>query len=382
MADALLVTGCYRSGTTVVEKILNMHREATVASQPFPILYFVSKERFDASIGIRRRYPLDHLFLEDAYGPDDLASFLDRDVLGADALDDFVRRMHDYREGLWTPAILDVLEGLQPGTFFEMHAQLRDRISRLFPKPNARFVGSKEVLVEEMALPLLAKGCRGVFVIRDPRAMIASLNFRVRDNLTGGMRPVLYSLRAWRKSVALTIAACVRGSGHRVRYEDLVRDQRGTLQGLTDFLGLEPYPDDAFAEGIRDQLGEPWRGNSSFADQRGISTTSLETWAERLPAPVQHFIEAVCEPEMRLLGYPLRASEAERERALAGYRDPFESIHASFPADYSRDPSRIAAERERLRLLHEGVRDPSKKRTWFITPEVYDALAAGRLPTP
>lgn len=373
---SILVTGCYRSGTTVVEKILNMHPAVTVASQPFPILYFLSKERFNRSIGVERRYPLDHLFLEDAYTAEDLDAFLNTDVLDRSALAELVRRMREYHEGLWTPEILDVLEPLCPGTFFDLHAQLNQRVDRLFPKPGALYVGSKEVLVEELADPLVRQGCRVVFVVRDPRAMISSLNFAVRDNKTGMPRPVLYSLRAWRKSVALAIAGVARGGVCLVRYEDLVHDVRGKLAKLTGFLEVDTFADDALAGGIRDQHGNPWRGNSSFADQDGVSTRSVGAFAERLPLVVRNFIEVVCAPEMALLGYAARETNSDHERALATYCDPFESLHPSFPPDYSSDPARIVAERERLRLLRAGLGDPAEMCRWFLAPEAYEGLAA------
>ena len=78
MAPAyLLVTGCYRSGTTLLEKLLHAQPSACIASQAFPVLFFMAKEAFLSSRGIDRRYPLDHLFLEDAYSSDEWVSFLD-----------------------------------------------------------------------------------------------------------------------------------------------------------------------------------------------------------------------------------------------------------------------------------------------------------------
>lgn len=371
----LLVTGCYRSGTTVVEKILNMHPTVTLASQPFPVLYILVKELFNRQIGIERRYPLDHLFLEDAYTPEELGAFLETRALGPEDIEEFIRRMRGYTNGLWTPQILDYLGELVPGTFHQLFAQLNGFIQRLLPSPDARYVGGKEVLVEEYA-PLLAwRGCRIVFVVRDPRAMIASLNFGDRDNLAGGPRPVLFSARAWRKSVALALTAHPTGNSVTVRYEDLVLDRSATLHRLTEFLQIEPCSENFLDQGITDQFGARWRGNSSFFDQSGVSARSLDTWRERLPEPVVHFIEAVCAPEMRLMGYPLCSTGRDRERALDLYRDPFECIHRSFPADYSSNPARIAAERQRLAYLETGLPDASEQRKWFLSPAAWQALS-------
>lgn len=372
--QTILVTGCYRSGTTVVEKILNMHPSITVASQPFPILYFMVKERFNQSIGIEKRYPLDHLFLDNSYTPEEFNNFLKKYILDEAALKEFSQRMSNYSSGLWTPEILDILDTLKTGSFFDVYEQLNWCIARLFPAPEQRYIGSKEVLIEEFAQPLVGIGTKIIFVIRDPRAMIASLNFRVRDNLTGGLRPILYSLRAWRKGVALAIAATQRGGACMIRYEDLVSDQKATLTKLTDFLAVSPYAANTFVNGITDQRGEPWTGNSSFSDQKGISHSSLKAFAEHLPLSTQNFIEALCAPEMRLLGYQNTGSLTDHEQAISNYRDHFESVHKSFPADYSSNPKRIAEERKRLLMLEEGLTDSNAQRKWFIAPEAYSAL--------
>jgi hypothetical protein len=370
----LLVTGCYRSGTTVLEKVLNMHSAITLASQPFPVLYFLSKERFNRSIALTRRYPLDHLFLEDAYSAEEFEDFLGRDILDSQALQEFRKRMNAYSNGLWTPRILDLLGDLMPGNFFDLYTQLNQLIAILLQGQGSRFVGGKEVLVEEFARPLVNFGARVIFVVRDPRAMIASLNFRDRDNLTGEPRPVLYSLRAWRKSVALALTASKLGNAILIRYEDLVMHNASVLQDLTNFLAIDPYPERAFASGIIDQQGKPWRGNSSFFDQSGISSNSLETYHQRLPKEVQSYIEVLCAPEMKLMNYETSNLTPRREFTLENFRDPFSQIHPNFKSNYSYESARLATERQRLKYLSDGISDPREQIRWFITTEAYSAL--------
>lgn len=378
-AAPLLITGCYRTGTTIVEKIVNMHPHALVASQPFPVLYFQVKERFNRQIGLDPRYPLGHLFLESAYAPWQFDQFLENCHMDADQLASFCGGMVAYPQGLWTPEMLGILEQLTPAKFFEVYSQLIDCVGQLFPSSGARYVGGKEVLVEEYARFLIAKGARVIFVVRDPRAMITSLNFRDRDNLTGDHRPVLYSLRIWRKSVALALEALESGRALLVKYEDLVLNQKKTLSRITEFLDLEPYAKGAFDQGITDQYGRQWRGNSSFADRKGIYENSVRKFEERLPEAVRDFIEMLCLPEMELLGYePLGALEFD-ERIVEGYADSFETIHKSFPSDYSSDSERLANEIERIRLLSGGgqLLDEEEQRKWFITTSAYRVLKEG-----
>lgn len=379
----LLVTGCYRSGTTVLEKLLHAHPRLIVASQPYPVLYFFAKGLFLAERGLERRYPLDHLFLEDGYAPRDLHDFLDRTVLGPERIADFFDRMERYEEGLWTPEMLRFRERIRPGTFLEVCRQLDACIAELFPKPEPRLVGGKEVLVEEYVPYLLARGRSVILSVRDPRAMIASLDFRDRDNLTGADRPVLYSLRAWRKSVAFALGCEGEPGFAWLRYEDLVSDPTGRLAGLTARLGLEPHPPSALEGGIRDQRGEPWEGNSSFAAQAGVSSGPLSAWRRKLPEEMVAYVETVCLPEMRALGYGTEVVRDFDAGVLERYRDPFASIHQRFPADYSAAPHRVAHEKERYALLQDAQGDlpEAEARRWFVHPRasrrLRAALAAG-----
>lgn len=373
--DQLLITGCYRSGTTLVEKLVNMHPKATVASQPFPVLFFIFKERFNQIMGIKRRYPLDHLFLEDAYSNQDFNKFLRTYSVDKETLREFSLRMRDYTEGLWTPEIIELLGLLEPGTFFDIYNSLLDMIATIYSADEGSVVGTKEVLVEEYTPAMIEHDVKVIFVVRDPRDMITSLNFRVRDNLTGKNRPILYSLRAWRKGIAFAYAAAIRNQGCMVRYEDLVTDQKATMSKITNYLGIDEFNRDAFNSGLVDQSGASWKGNSSFTDQNGISDKSLSTYKKYLPQGVVSFVETVCGPEMKILGYHENDNIDGLEDIIRTYRDPFDSFHGKFSEGYSHNQDRLLMEKERLITLKRGVVDEKMLRKWFITPEIYSAMS-------
>lgn len=372
MPAELLVTGCYRSGTTLLEKLLHTHPAACVASQPFPVLYAYVKGLFDESRGLVRRYPLSHRFLESAYADADLAAFLDRRSLTSADLDAVFEQMSRYTEGLWTPEILGARPAIRSGTFLDVYRQLMRAVLRLFPKDEIRVIGSKEILVEEYVPYLLGKGVHVVIIVRDPRDMVASLNFSERDNSTGGDRPVLYSMRIWRKSVATAIAFEGHPRFHWVRYEDLVAHPQPVMTDLCGFLGLPAFTEDSLAGPLRDQRGRDWGGNSSFRDQAGVSRSSVGRFGSLLPPAVQSLIETVAAPEMQLLGY---AASPPDPAALALYRDPFAEVHAKFPPDYSADPVRVRDELTRLEWLRscEALSDAEARR-WFVYPEAYRRL--------
>ena len=372
----LLVTGCYRSGTTLLEKLLHLQPQVTVASQPMPALYHVVKQRFLDARGLQRRYPLDHLFLEDAYTAEDLAAFLASYRLDDRDLDEVFAQLSRHAEGHWTPEIAGMRKAFAPGTFLRQLEVLRACIARLFPRAEPqRFVGSKEILCEELVPFLVAHGCTCILVIRDPRDVIASVNFGVRYTGMGELRPILYTLRAWRKSVALALAGHPRV--RVVRYEALAARPDATLRTLLEALGLPPSSPGDVA--LRDQHGAAWAGNSSFADASGITTQPVGRFEHVLTPDVLRYVETACIPEMRALGYRPTAVTRFDASALADYRPPFSRMHAKFPRDYSYAPEHVAEETQRYEHLFAGDLSVRDQVRWFVRPEAYAKLRVPRL---
>lgn len=379
-APGLFLTGCYRSGTTLLEKLLHAHPQVSVASQPFPLLYFGVKAAFLRERGLERRYPLGHRFLEDTDRLEDFAAFLDRYVVGAGDLQRLAGAMETYAEARWSPQILPLLADLRPGTFLDVWAQLVDLVARCYPTADLALAGTKEVLSEEYLPYLLARGQRGVVILRDPRDMIASYNFRRRATEIESGRPVLFSLRIWRKSVAFALA-CEGAPGFGwLRYEDLSRQPLEELARLTRLLSLDSYPAGVLRGPLLAQDGSPWSGNSSFERMEAVSTTSVGRFREVLPRETLEFVEYVCAPELRALGYPLASDAADDEDALHGFREPPTAGHPRFEAGYSTDASRLAHEVQRRRMLQASVAlDDEEVRRWFVTAEAYARLSATSL---
>ena len=62
MLESIFITGLYRSGTTLLEKLIHNHPKCFVASQPSPELYFKIKEQFLISKDTFSKFPLNNLF--------------------------------------------------------------------------------------------------------------------------------------------------------------------------------------------------------------------------------------------------------------------------------------------------------------------------------
>ena len=377
LPSSLFVTGCYRSGTTLLDKLFHAHPQISMASQPLPLLYTSFKEAFYRERGLQRRYPLEHLFLENAYTQADFNDFLDRHIMSTAELDSMFAALKDYVLQDWTPQVVEMRAAFQAGTFFDIYSQLNRCIARVFPKTHLAYVGSKEVLCEEYIPYLLMRGIKVVLIIRDPRDVIASVNFRQGNGFVGANRPVLYSLRIWRKSMAFALAYEQHPGLRWLRFEDLVVEPVRHLNEIAGWLEIPAYPMDAFDNGILDQSGRQWRGNSSFDLQKGVSAASMGRFAQRLPRAVLEFIEACCWPEMLCAGYTPAGGKHLEAESIATYQDPFQDIHERFPKEYSS----ISEHREEELVRYEklcGVESLSEEmaRYWFIHERAYQRLKA------
>lgn len=206
--------------------------------------------------------------------------------------------------------------------------------------------------------------------------MITSLNLSARDNLTGSNRPILYSLRIWRKSVAIALACETYPNFAWLRYEDLIDNSLPVLSNVTSFLGIGHFSEESFSEGICDQHGKPWKGNSSFDDVSGISSDSVGRYVETLPTNETAYIESCCWPEMKVLGYDFFHQRYFDESAVRSYAESFQVEHEKFSPDYSCRPDHIEEELERYKKLEEGGRDHDAADTkrWFLYEAAYQKL--------
>ncbi len=368
----VFITGMQRSGTTLLEKLLASHPGVSVLSQPFPLLFLEAKRAFLRRLGeVDPAYPLGHLFLESRYRAEDLSGFLGSYWIGAPSLARCFEEMAGF-SGQYTRfdpgEVEEVLARLAPGDFLATLAQLYRAFTR---NPGARWVGGKESFCEELLPYFVRRGCRVFLILRDPRDILASLNHGRGQDHAGRLKPTLFNLRNWRKSVAFALHLAGRPGFSCLRYEELVERPRECLDEIARALDLEPFPPELFTDGIRDQSGGLWEGNSSHAVRRHVSAASVGLWREVLPAEVARYAEAACYPELRRLGYPLSIAWEEIPEILRSFEEPYR-IERPGMERYSSDPVQVADELERLDRLQGPTGEES--RPFFLFEEAHEAL--------
>jgi hypothetical protein len=353
-----------------LQRLLDASPRLSVLSQPFPLVFVEAKRAFLDERGIVASSPLGHLFGERRYYPDDFAAFLEAWRPDPPALIRLFTSMETY-SGQYTrfgrAAVARAVAAV--GSEGDFAATIGGLFRELGGRPGAMVYGGKETTCEEVLPHLLSRGLRGVLIVRDPRDVIASLNHgRGRDH-GGAVKPTLFNIRQWRKSVAFALSLSGKPGFDWLRYEDLVEEPKAALGQVANSLSL-PYLQGAVGE-LRDRDGSAWRGNSSHTEHQGVSAASVGSYRGILPAGLASFIEATCLPEMRLLGYETAVRRDEAPAIIRRFVDPYELQRPDLVGDAA-TAENLETEVLRLELLERCK--PSDIRPYFVTEAAHASL--------
>jgi Sulfotransferase family len=361
MTSHVFVTGMARSGTTLLDKLLSLHPDAAVASQPLPLLYvwvkrafWQSAQRHSALDAVADQYPLNDLFGALYYPPEEFLSFLHADTLS----EPFCRRLLTELipfDGQYTkPANpFGVLETYQPSSVFDFVTHY----CRWLAATPRQVIGSKETTCEEYIPYFLASGARVVMLIRDPRDVLTSLNFGDGPRFAGRIKPHLFNLRQWRKSIAFALAYQSHPRLLTMRYEDLIAHPLAELDRLCRFLALAPFAPEVVAQDLHAQ-GAVWTGNSSHFSSSRITDQSIGRYRQHLSSTTDRFVQALCWREMHRFGYPTEVTAAEVPSTLSAYQET-EPLARPELAAYAWSEARLAEELQRWHRLRTHTFAPT-----------------------
>ncbi len=380
----LLVQGMFRSGTTLLSRMLSARPENLLVTDPF-VYFFKAYRNFQmerhAAGSWRPDEPTSDHFL--SRYPEVDAAILCADLSETMPVAHLQRMIGDIRA--WKtaqhPQLCGRLDELQQGTFAQVYRQLVRLCIELYGSPATEVAGTKLSWCEEY-LPALGRAfpeTHFVLLVRDLRSIVASQESRVGAGI--GKRPLLFYIRHWRKSVAFAKAFSehhseLRGRTHVVRYEDLVCQPRATLERLCSTSPLTFHESMLKPSTYRSASENgAWTPNSSFDAGEGIYQDSVDKWRAALNEDQVRTIETLAGPELTWMGYevarkaldtPLNLMPLECEPPideLAGWIRDFSCC------DYLRDPS--ARKRE---LEHEALRRSVIEEAEPPSQELLEAL--------
>ena len=380
MGRPFFIIGTARSGTNLLARLLDSHREIRVALDPAMPVFRSMRDAIVAKQEDRRlieRFPPGCPFQDYYFEPlghrllDAVLSAETDILLGPDE----VMRLRGAcasRASLESSDMAESLLGLHGQTYTEIFKSIFSIIAD--SRPNAVWVGCKEVWIEDF-IPVLARclpETRFICVERDPRAVVASLLALTRSDPSQSAHAPSY-MRHWRKSVALTRRYLadpkLKSRLMLIRYEDLVADPEHGAQRLCNFLDLK------FDSAMLALSKEGWSGNSSYAHrEKNIYQGSLERWKNNLMPKTFATVDFLCGPEMKFTPYkPAASSETDNsviECLLNANREKY-----SWRSDSGDALSDFAWEALRQRILGQnGAYSEELLRRCFLFHETFQSI--------
>ncbi len=235
--------------------------------------------------------------------------------------------------------------------------------------PEAKILGLKETWCEEYIPYLLRNGFKSVLIIRDPRDVICSLNYGQGRNYGGRLKPSLFNIRSWRKSVAFSLAMQCEPDFLAIKYEDLVNMPGENLNQVFNFVSVKPPDINSLIYELSDQQGKPWQSNSSHVKSTGVTNASVGKYRELLPQDLIRFIEACCFFEMRVFGYACDLNPGQIPDILRDYSSN-EQLERPELESFCWSNSRCDEEILRWELVQKGDFNPRH----FIFKRAFDQL--------
>jgi hypothetical protein len=295
------------------------------------------------------------MFAENYYRPSEFVAFLSDYRLGSEFCRKTLEAMVSYPGQYTKPGNpFLVLERYSPCSLYDFVTAYCRSIA---PAGTFELIGSKESYCEEYIPYFLTEGARVIQIIRDPRDIIASLNYGRGEVFGGRIRPHLLNLRQWRKSVAFALQYARDPDFLAVRYEDLVRDPGATMGIVHEFLTLDPVPDAVYEHDIRAQDGGVWDSNSSHFRTRRVDSRSVGRYRELLSRETDRFVQASCFCEMRVLGYELDIGPDDVPGIVNRYQEDVPLTRPELAA-YAWSAQRREEELRRLGCLRNGSFEP------------------------
>lgn len=271
----ILLTGVYRSGTTLLAQVLNAHSRLRVACDRVQYLRYYLK-RFNPP--------------EEKY----------REIVH----DASVRLSERFSDEVPEKQIVDELAGCDDVRHRDVY-QTMMRATYCPDQPSLRW-GEKTVL-EWSNIPLFLEMFpqgQAIHIIRDPRDVTASyreFTIEPADRYLDATFACLHSMN-WAASYGPALP-----DEHYVvvRHEDMVSSPDGFTRDLCRFLGVDFEPAMLDAASFQDQNGNAWQPNTAFGDiKRGhISTKSINRWTEKLEDFEVVFVESIIGDLLGRFGY-------------------------------------------------------------------------------
>ena len=303
--DKLFVSGMFRSGTTLLARLLNVHPYINMASDPFAPLF---KEYRNEIANGHLKLNLDPESPLDSYDLlEDLKLF--RSIQNANfkisirnTSTNSIRDKINKHCAPYTPKLLPyipILEGITYSDVLELGYEILNKITGT---DSTKITGIKEVWTNEFVPHFLSlNACNKVIlIIRDPRGIVAS-NFSTNNH----RYPFTFLCRQWRKLTELANSySQIFDRVLILRYEDLIMSPFDSITEICDFLNVDYHPNMMNPALFTDGFGNRWFQNTSYDESiNRFNENTINKWRMVLTQEQTDFIEAICHDQMLSFDY-------------------------------------------------------------------------------
>ena len=327
-ARSLILCGTYRSGTNLLQKIINAHPMCDIVMQPCLPFFKTLQQRHADSAG----QPLG-VAGDDPFSPQESERFtgtFDADAL-AKLISELDEALTEHREaGDDVPSRLfhdSLVRCLAPGNPASVLSGIIDAVQDYRSNPDCRYAGFKEQYIDgflEDVIRLSPRDYRILHLMRDPRAILASRNYGAYrlEGAAASQHPLLMVVKMWRTSQRCRDRLRKKYPENflPLRYEDLVTERSKTVGEIADFLDLQEHAAMLDEDNLRLEDGSNWKPNTSFGADHDPSR-SRDQWKELLPPETIGVVEFLCRNEMAAMGYACTLSEDEQLSHLRSYQE-------------------------------------------------------------
>ncbi|HBT87876.1 sulfotransferase [Desulfobacter sp.] len=337
MDNYFLITGMFRSGTTLISKMLHAHKEISCIPDAYSPFFNGFRDCIaGAGFPLRKIPPLQYL---GDYFADDRDVELYEAIQSAPFDQPFPKEIKmsvtsaiKHRGRMTSPKVISILDQIKAKTFQGAYKELISLIRQAYGTGKEIWTGNKEVWISEFAPHILNAfpNSKIILVNRDPRAVLASKNVGSL-NAAPGIRqekyPWLFLIRQWRKIAIinwmLTENALLKDRILSLRYEDVVREPEKYARKISSFLNLPFDRNMIHPEKFTDGQGDVWVQNSSYntinkkdgflqfkKTKPRFDSSRINKWETALTEKQIRYVEQLCYTEMKLHGYKPKLSSS------------------------------------------------------------------------
>ena len=170
-------------------------------------------------------------------------------------------------------------------------------------KKNVKYTGIKEVWLTEF-YPILKKNYKDskfIFLIRDPRAIIASSLFNKNSNYD-----ISFLVNQWRKIATLSKMYFEKDKKNilLIKYEDFIMNFGKEIKRIEFFLNIKSTPTKKIIEDLKNI--KKWKQNTTFSyknKNKYLNKKSINHWKKKLKTDQIKLIEFVLYEEMKMFNY-------------------------------------------------------------------------------